>query len=334
MDPITQGALGAALPQSTVKNSNLIFAGIFGFVAGMAPDLDVLIRSNSDPLLFLEYHRQFTHSLFFIPFGGLICGVILHWLVGKWGKLTWKKSVLFCTLGYGTHALLDACTSYGTMLFWPFSDERVSWNTISIVDPIFTLPILSLVIVAGIKKKKGYAQIALVWAFFYMSLGLVQRNNAIEMGKAIAKNRNHDSIRIEAKPSFANILVWKIIYETSDRFYVDAVRTGIAPRIFTGTSLKKLNLIRDFPWLNYSGQQFRDIERFRWFSDDFLAKDPKYLDRIIDVRYSMIPNDITALWSIKISPTASISDHADYITNREQISDRFKKLFKMVFGND
>ena len=97
MDPLTQGALGAALPQSTASKSNLITAGIFGFVAGMAADLDVLIRSTKDPLLFLEYHRQFTHSLIFIPVGGIICAILLHWLVGRRRKLSFKQSAFFCS---------------------------------------------------------------------------------------------------------------------------------------------------------------------------------------------------------------------------------------------
>ena len=69
MDPLTQGLIGAALPQSLCNKKYLLVAGSLGMLAGMSPDLDVLIRSSSDPLLFLEYHRQFTHSLLFIPFG-------------------------------------------------------------------------------------------------------------------------------------------------------------------------------------------------------------------------------------------------------------------------
>jgi inner membrane protein len=334
MDPLTQGAIGAALPQSIASKSNIITASILGFLAGMAADLDVFIRSTKDPLLFLEYHRQFTHSLIFIPVGGLVCAIFLHWLVGRRGELTFKQSVFFCTLGYATHALLDACTSYGTMLFWPFSYERISWSTISIVDPFFTLPILSLVILAVIKKKRRYGQVALVWAVIYMSLGMIQRDSAIAMGKSLAENRGHEVIRIEAKPSFANILVWKIIYETSERFYVDAVRTGPSPRIFLGTSLPKLNLARDFSWLDPSGQQAKDIKRFSWFSDGYVARHPDFSDRIIDIRYSMVPNDIAALWSIELSTSASKSDHVNYLANRENIRDRFKTLLNMVLGND
>ena len=72
MDPLTQGALGAALPQATRSKLHVGIAGGLGFLAGMTADLDVLIRSEADPLLFLEYHRQFTHALIFIPVGGLL----------------------------------------------------------------------------------------------------------------------------------------------------------------------------------------------------------------------------------------------------------------------
>ena len=76
MDPITQGTIGAVLPQALGKK-NLGIVALLGFLSGMAPDLDIFIRSSTDPLLSLEYHRQFTHSIVFIPFGGLICALFL-----------------------------------------------------------------------------------------------------------------------------------------------------------------------------------------------------------------------------------------------------------------
>ena len=72
MDPISQGTVGAAFAQSTANKNNLLKIAVIGFIAGLAPDLDILIRSSTDPILFLEYHRQFTHSLLFIPLGALI----------------------------------------------------------------------------------------------------------------------------------------------------------------------------------------------------------------------------------------------------------------------
>ena len=187
MDPLTQGVLGAALPQATAARARFAAsAGLLGFLAGMAADLDVLIRSSSDPLLFLEYHRQFTHSLIFVPFGGLFCALILHALLGRRRGLSFRQSWLFCTLGYATHALLDACTTYGTMLLWPFSDVRVAWTTISIIDPLFTLPLLFAVVLAGRRSRPLYARLGLLWACFYMALGLWQRNEAVAMGYALA----------------------------------------------------------------------------------------------------------------------------------------------------
>ena len=77
MDPITQGALGAAVAQAALFNQDKKRAYIAGGLAGMAADLDILIRSSQDPLLSLIYHRNFTHSLFFIPFGALLVALAL-----------------------------------------------------------------------------------------------------------------------------------------------------------------------------------------------------------------------------------------------------------------
>lgn len=332
MDPLTQGLLGAALPQATTTRRYAASAGILGFLAGMSADLDVLIRSSADPLLFLEYHRQFTHSLIFIPFGGLICALVLHFAIGRRRGLSFYQSWLFCTLGYATHAMLDACTTYGTMLFWPFSDARIAWNTISIIDPLFTLPLLLGVVLAALRRRPLYAQIALVWALCYMALGLWQRNEAIDMGRDIAVQRGHEPIRLEAKPSFANVLVWKVVYETDDRFYVDAVRAGIAPRVFEGDSVQKLDIDRDMPWLDRASQQAKDIERFRWFSNGYIARDPLHDNRVIDVRYSMIPNEVAPLWSIELHRDAKEGDHADYLVHRDSGDGRVERLWSMLTG--
>lgn len=65
------------------QKQHLVVAGVLGLLSGLAPDLDALIKSQSDPLLALEFHRQFTHSLFFIPIGSLICALVLHHLIAK-----------------------------------------------------------------------------------------------------------------------------------------------------------------------------------------------------------------------------------------------------------
>lgn len=332
MDPLTQGALGAALPQATRHKTQVGIAGALGFVAGMAADLDVLIRSEADPLLFLDYHRQFTHSLVFIPVGGLICALALHWLVGRRWRPTFARTFLFCTLGYATHALLDTATSYGTMLFWPFSDARFSWSIVSIVDPLFTLPVVVLTVMAGLRRKPVLARLALAWAGLYLTAGALQHQAARTMAGEIAAARGHAPLRLEVKPSFANILVWKTIYETPERFHVDAVRPGVRPRVFAGVSVPKLDPARDLPWLDPASQQARDIERFRWFSDGFVAKDPDHPNRVIDIRYSFLPNDVNALWSIELAPEAPPTAHVRYRTHRDRAGESLGRLWRMVSG--
>ena len=333
MDPLTQGALGAALPQAANASRYVASAGLLGFLAGMAADLDVLIRSSEDPLLFLEYHRQFTHALVFIPAGGLLCASVLHHLIGRRRGLAFRHTWLFCTLGYATHALLDACTTYGTVLFWPFSEARVAWNTISIIDPLFTLPLLAAIVLAARRRRPVYARIALCWAVAYMALGLWQRNEAVAMGHALAEQRGHAPLRLEAKPSFGNILVWKIVYETGDRFYVDAVRASLSPRVFRGDSVQKLDIDRDIPWLERESQQARDIERFRWFSNGYIARHPDHTNRVIDIRYSMLPNEVAPLWSIELRPGAGQGEHAAYLVHRDGGSDKFARMWRMLSGS-
>jgi inner membrane protein len=247
--------------------------------------------------------------------------------------LSFRQSWLFCSLGYATHAVLDACTTYGTMLFWPFSDARIAWNTISIIDPLFTLPLLAGVIVAARSKRPLYARIGLLWACAYMGMGLWQRNDATEMGQALAAARGHTPVRLEAKPSFANILVWKIVYETDQRYYVDAVRTGLAPRVFAGGSIEKLDIPRDMPWLDRNSQQARDIERFRWFSNGYIARDPHNPNRVIDIRYSLVPNQLAPLWSIELRPSAPADEHVTYQAHRDAGENRLALMWRMLAGS-
>ena len=207
MDPLSQATIGAAAAQSVIKKADLARIGLIGALAGMAPDLDVLIQSSTDPLLQLEYHRQFTHSLVFVPFGALLCAMAFWPFVRR--HMSFKAIWLTALAGYATHGLLDACTTYGTLLLWPFSDARIAWNTISVVDPLFTLPLLGFVIVAGVKKSQLIGQLGMAWVAFYLSIGIIQEERARTAGEALVAQRGHAPALVSAKPSFGNLLLWK-----------------------------------------------------------------------------------------------------------------------------
>jgi inner membrane protein len=313
MDPITQGTVGAAFAQSTANKNNILRIGVIGFLAGLAPDLDVLIRSSNDPILFLEYHRQFSHSLFFIPFGSLIVALLIFPLVKK--SMSLKTVYIASFLGYATHGLLDACTSYGTQLFWPFSNERVTWNNISIVDPLFTIPILILVGTAIKTRKKLFSFFAIGWATFYLSLGFVQYERALSTAIELAHSRGHNAERLTLKPSFGNLILWKSIYQHEEKFYVDAIRTVRSSTWCSGENIRMFDYQYHLPSLDKDSQQRKDIERFRWFSQDYLGFD-KEENLVTDVRYSMIPNQIAPMWGLVIDDQKDINEHAIWWTSR------------------
>ena len=330
MDPLSQGTLGAIAPQLIISRKRLGVAALFGLFAGIAPDLDVLIRSEEDPLMVLEYHRQFTHSLIFIPLGGLIIGFLMYWLFGRRWGINFKLSWLICSIGLGTHGLLDACTSYGTVMFWPFSEIRVAWSIISIVDPLFTLPILLFLIFAIIRKSKLLVYMGIFWVIAYLLLATYNRNTALEMVTEIAEERGHKTKKLDVKPSFANIWVWKTIYEYKNIFYVDAVHAGPKRVVFKGSSTPKLNINRDLPWLSMDSQQAKDIERFKWFSMGYVAIEANRPLHIGDIRYSALPEKIASLWSIKLDRNASPDQHIKYVTHRNFRKTNMARLWQMI----
>lgn len=330
MDPVSQGVLGVAAAQAVSRYPQVRRAAFMGLVAGLAPDVDVFIQSATDPLLSLQFHRQFTHALAFIPFGALLVSLVLHPLAGR-KTLRFTTTYLFCLAGYATHGLLDACTSYGTQLLWPLSDLRVAWNNISIIDPLFTVPILLLVAFGVFRKSPLLARCAVVWAGAYLLLGVAQRDRAATIGHEVATKRGHVVERLAAKPTFGNLLVWKIVYESQGKFFVDAVRVGLDSRHYPGATIDKLDARRDLPWLLPDSQQARDVERFRWFSGDYLALSGN--NTITDIRYSLVPNEIEGLWGIVLNPLAPPHQHVRYASRRAPTAPKWQAFRNMLLGN-
>ena len=334
MDPITQGVVGLSATQVISTKKEKTMAALLGFISGMAADLDVLIRSSSDPLLALEFHRHFTHSLVFIPLGALLCAWALRGVFKKrLQNLDFKRTYLFCFAGYATHALLDACTTYGTQLLWPFSNMRVAWNNVSVVDPLFTIPLLIFMLLAVSRKSTLIAVCGVAVAVTYLLLGVVQKQRALEVAQQLAISRGHTPVNLGVKPSFANIIVWKSVYEYEGRYYVDAVRVLADTKIYRGTSTPKLSLDEHFAWLDKNTQQARDVTRFAWFSNQHLGLDPDNPNRIIDIRYSLIPNKMTGMWGIVLDPKADAQQHVVWNTTRSQAMASVHELLAMIRGD-
>jgi inner membrane protein len=328
VDPLTHAALGAAWARPLARRAGLGAATVVSLISAMTPDLDLLIRSSRDPLLAIELHRHFTHSLAFAPIGALICSAVLFPFFRR--SLSFRACYGFSLLGYLTHGLLDACTSYGTLLFWPFSHQRIALDLVSVVDPLVTLPLIGFLALAASRRRPALAALGIAWCLLYLGFGSVQDQRAAAAISELAAARGHAPVSVDVKPTLGNLWLFKTIYAYDGRFYIDAVRTGLRTRIFEGESRQILDAARDFPWLSQATQQRRDLERFRSFADGYLAQDPEHPNRIVDLRYSLVPNRPDAFWGIALDPGASADTHAAYVTMRLRSPAEGRELLHML----
>jgi inner membrane protein len=301
MDPLTHGLLGAATAHALL-GGRLRHAWMIGAVAGLAPDLDVLIRSEADPLLVIEHHRGFTHALAFIPAGGAVAA--LPWLATPAGRARWRTVAAAALAGYATHGLLDACTTYGTRLLWPFSDLRVSWSWISIIDPVFSLFLLGGMVAVAARGGRRPAALALATCALYLATGAAQRGRALTAQATIAESRSHAPDRGEAFPTLGNHLVWRSLYRAGDSLYVDRIRVPWigAPR-WTPGSVVAAGGEGDLTEAERRDPRVRrDLRRFRWFSNGWVARMPEEGDLWADARYSLRTDAFDPIWGVRFSP--------------------------------
>ena len=299
MDPVSHGALGAAIGYAGWGGRLGARAAWAGALAGTAPDLDVLIRSANDPLLAIEYHRNFTHALAFAPLGALLVVALCYaWRRSARGQLAalWALG----TAAWMSHGWLDAMTSYGTMLWWPFSRERVGWDVISVIDPVFTLPLLAGLGVALWLKRRAWAAAAVGAAVAVLALGAVQHQRALGVQARMASARGHVIERTEVMPAFASQTVWRSLYESGGRLHSDRIRVPWWGRVtwVEGSSLERVEFadLSDTERARNAGT--RAFERFEWFSDGWLARAPGAPQVIGDMRYSMRAEAFEPIWGI------------------------------------
>ena len=174
MDSVTQIVLGAAVAQAVLGEKVGNKAMLYGAISGTIPDLDVLVKPFVDTVTALEWHRGFTHSILF----SILFAPVFGWLVSRWEKnASWKQWSWLFFFGFITHPLLDAHTTWGTQLFWPF-DLRLAYKNIFVIDPLYTLPFLVFVILAMRRKRtdpkrKRYNTIGLLVSTTYLGITLI-----------------------------------------------------------------------------------------------------------------------------------------------------------------
>jgi inner membrane protein len=222
MDSVTQLVFGAACGEAVLGKKVGRKALVWGAVLGTLPDLDVFIPLG-DPVNDFVYHRGFSHSLILLA----LLSPMIAWLISKIHpdtKRYYSRWVLLTFLVLEASVLLDLLTIYGTQIFWPFDTTPRAIPVLFIIDPLFTLPVLSGVLAALVLKRNHplghrlnsvglFLSLAyLVWAF---GAGELVEHKVREK---LARQEVSYSQFITSPAPFTALL-WRVVGIDKDRYF-------------------------------------------------------------------------------------------------------------------
>ncbi|WP_308992406.1 metal-dependent hydrolase [Mariniflexile litorale] len=219
MDSLTQIVLGAAVGEAILGKKAGNKAMLYGAIAGTIPDLDVFASYFTDTVSALAIHRGFTHSIVF----SLLFAPILAWIVSRYETFKNFKSWFWLFFwSFVTHPILDAHTTWGTQLFWPF-DLRLAFKTIFVIDPLYTLPFLVFLILAmrqkrTSEKRRFYNKMGLIISTSYLILTFLLKWMAFIQFESALKTQNIDYLEIDTRPSPLNTILWSVNVQTEDAY--------------------------------------------------------------------------------------------------------------------
>ena len=305
MDPLSQATVAAIAAQSAAKPKQQKLAALAGAFGGLAPDLDVLIQSGSDPLLGLMLHRHFTHSLIFIPAGGLIVAFAIWGLARLFKKpVAFKTMAIFATLGFATHGALDAATSYGTVLAWPFTDTRFAWDLIAIIDLAFTMPLLALVVLAVVYKSRRFAVAGAVFALFYFTV--LAGNQYAAKQVYLAKTPHQAAATARVMPALFRPFEYRGVYRQEGRIFISTLRAPLFGNISVNHkgSVRQVTLKDVQQTMGITPELAESFEKYLWFADGFVGEYPNNPLTFADYRYGNFGTPLSPLWGVRLDEDA------------------------------
>ncbi len=137
LDTLTHIALGACIGEAIAGKTAGKKAMVIGAIAQMVPDLDFLGNFWLDPVERLVAHRGITHSLLFVA----VMTPALGWAVKKYLRplpVSFSTCMLLMGVNMLAHIFIDSFNAYGTGWLEPFSQVRISFHTLFVVDPFFS----------------------------------------------------------------------------------------------------------------------------------------------------------------------------------------------------
>ncbi len=142
-------------------------------------------------------------------------------------QVSFLRWYMFFFLVFATHTLLDVFTTYGTQVLMPFSNYRAAFASISVVDPIYTLPFLLFVCLAAFFRHTSAFRAFLNWTGIILSTGylvftLITKDSINRIFEKSLEVRNLDYERYQTSPSMFNSILWSGTIEADSVYYVGA----------------------------------------------------------------------------------------------------------------
>ena len=125
--------------------------------------------------------------------------------------------------GFVTHILLDCFTTYGTQIFAPFSNLRVAWGTISVADPLYTIPFLVCLLVAARFAPSDRRRAVWNWAGLglssaYLALTVVNYQRVHSTFEQTLEAQDITYERFFITPTIFNNVLWNGVIDAGENY--------------------------------------------------------------------------------------------------------------------
>ncbi len=210
MDPLTHAASGAVAMLALPKRPLTRWAWPLAALACASPDLDLLFARS--PLDFLLLHRGISHAFVAAPFFGFFLALCCWplWRKSTSGHWRFRAVWLFCSAMILLHIWLDVVTSYGTMVFLPFSHYRVRLNGIYIIDLLVTVPLLWAI--WRWQAKRSLILLTLAWTFAYPALCVALNAWHEQTNQERLKAESGQVSQVHILPDAFAPFFWRVLY--------------------------------------------------------------------------------------------------------------------------
>lgn len=164
MDTPTHGLIGRLVARSVWPGKHDNGLVNLATLCSVLPDADVFIPGG--PLERLQTHRGFSHSIV----GAAVIAGVVTLAARRFGlRQVPTKVVYLASLGgMLCHILFDWFTSYGTMVFEPFSNYRAASDVLFIIDPYLTLMVIAGLVLGWRVKASAYRTGAVVMTAYVL----------------------------------------------------------------------------------------------------------------------------------------------------------------------